>query len=140
MANPTAERVGLRAYMHRFRGGRAASLAAAMATLGLGCHDPPRASADDLADGGPDELSLPAPEIDGVTSLEKAISRRRSQREFAPGSLSPEQIGQLLWAAQGTTDESRALRTRSRWGVTSPAQLRGRVSRAYSAADPSPCC
>lgn len=35
--------------------------------------------------------------------LETAIVSRRSVRRFAPKSLSLEQIGQLLWAAQGIT-------------------------------------
>ncbi len=48
-------------------------------------------------------IRLPAPRTDGPTSLEATIARRRSVRRFAPDALSLEQIGQLLWAAQGIT-------------------------------------
>ncbi len=49
------------------------------------------------------EIILPQPITKGKVSLEEAISKRRSQREFQRKDLSLEQIGQLLWAAQGIT-------------------------------------
>lgn len=49
------------------------------------------------------EIILPQPIIKGKVSLEEAIFKRRSQREFQRKDLSLEQIGQLLWAAQGIT-------------------------------------
>ncbi len=49
------------------------------------------------------EITLPSPRLDGPMSLEAAITARRSVRAYAPDELSPEQIGQLLWAAQGIT-------------------------------------
>ncbi len=36
-------------------------------------------------------------------ALEQALSRRRSVREYGPGALTEEEIGQLLWSAQGVT-------------------------------------
>lgn len=48
-------------------------------------------------------ITLPAPRTEGPMSLEAAIAGRRSVRRFAPDALSLEQIGQLLWAAQGIT-------------------------------------
>lgn len=48
-------------------------------------------------------ITLPVPRTEGPVSLEAAIAGRRSVRRFAPDALSPEQIGQLLWAAQGIT-------------------------------------
>lgn len=39
-------------------------------------------------------------------SVEEALSRRRSVREYAPGPLRLPEVGQLLWAAQGITSES----------------------------------
>lgn len=48
-------------------------------------------------------IALPAPRTTGSVPLETTIARRRSVRHFRPESLSLEQIGQLLWAAQGVT-------------------------------------
>jgi SagB-type dehydrogenase family enzyme len=49
------------------------------------------------------EIPLPAPVTKGKISLEEAILKRRSQRNFAPKDLSQQVISQLLWAAQGIT-------------------------------------
>lgn len=49
------------------------------------------------------EIILPQPITKGKVSLEEAISKRHSQREFQRKDLSLEHIGQLLWAAQGIT-------------------------------------
>ncbi len=50
------------------------------------------------------EIMLPAPQTKGGMSLNEALSRRRSIREFDAKPLSQHQIGQLLWATQGITD------------------------------------
>lgn len=47
---------------------------------------------------------LPEPVLKGTMSLEEAISRRRSRREFEDSPLSAREISQILWAAQGITD------------------------------------
>jgi SagB-type dehydrogenase family enzyme len=49
-------------------------------------------------------MKLPEPKQDGAFSLEKAISLRRSTRDFSADALRLEDISQLLWAAQGATD------------------------------------
>jgi SagB-type dehydrogenase family enzyme len=47
-------------------------------------------------------VKLPPPKKKGTYSLEETLERRRSKRAYLPrGGLSPEQISQLLWAAQG---------------------------------------
>lgn len=51
------------------------------------------------------EIDLPQASNKGNISLEEAISKRRSQRSFMQKDLSLEQISQLLWAAQGVTQE-----------------------------------
>jgi len=50
-----------------------------------------------------DEIQLPRPVKEGKMSLEEAISKRRSKRSFIQKDLNWEEIGQLLWAAQGIT-------------------------------------
>lgn len=50
--------------------------------------------------------SLPEPSTDGSISLEAAIQARRSIREFRPDAVDRHALSQLLWAAQGITDET----------------------------------
>jgi SagB-type dehydrogenase family enzyme len=49
------------------------------------------------------EVTLPPPRTDGPVSLEACLTRRRSVRDYTDRDLTWEQIGQLLWAAQGLT-------------------------------------
>jgi SagB-type dehydrogenase family enzyme len=61
------------------------------------------------APGGDDSLSLPAASLAGPMPpmpLEQALQRRRSQRGFRAEPLSLVEVAQLLWAAQGRTDDS----------------------------------
>ena len=46
---------------------------------------------------------LPPPRTAGPVSLEEALCRRRSRREFSGESLASAELGQLLWAAHGVT-------------------------------------
>jgi SagB-type dehydrogenase family enzyme len=46
-------------------------------------------------------------------SIEEAISRRRSVREFSNREVSLEKLSQILWAAQGTTGEEWGFKLRS---------------------------
>jgi SagB-type dehydrogenase family enzyme len=49
-------------------------------------------------------IPLPAPRHTSETSVEQALTERRSVREFADASVSLEEVAQLLWAAQGVTE------------------------------------
>ena len=71
--------------------------------------------------GGPGE-PLPPPRLDGLLSLEEALAARRSVRSFTPEPLTLEEIGQLLWAAQGITDPS-GLRTAPSAGARYPLHV-----------------
>jgi SagB-type dehydrogenase family enzyme len=48
-------------------------------------------------------IELPKPVHTGKMSLEETILRRASVRDFTSKPLTPPEISQLLWAAQGTT-------------------------------------
>lgn len=66
-------------------------------------------------------VSLPAPPTAGAISLEEALARRRSVREFIPGALTLAEISRLLWAAQGVTEPGR--RTAPSAGATYPLEI-----------------
>jgi SagB-type dehydrogenase family enzyme len=80
---------------------------------------------EDLAMAKIREIQLPQPRLKGKVSLEEAIAKRRSQRSFAKNSLSLEEIGQLLWAAQGITATGRGFgfRTAPSAGALYPLEV-----------------
>jgi SagB-type dehydrogenase family enzyme len=65
---------------------------------------------------------LPPPREDGKTSVERALRQRRSMREFSEAPLSIQEVSQLLWAAQGVTDEQ-GLRTAPSAGALYPLEV-----------------
>ena len=65
---------------------------------------------------------LPPPRPAGPVSLEEALLRRRSRRDFSGAPLSPGDLGQLLWAAHGVTGPE-GRRTAPTAGNTSPHEL-----------------
>ncbi len=67
-------------------------------------------------------ITLPKPDFDGPISLEKAITARRSWRDFRSQPLTLEQIGQLAWSAQGQDTKSK-YRTAPSAGATYPLEL-----------------
>jgi SagB-type dehydrogenase family enzyme len=69
-----------------------------------------------------DVVKLPAPQTSGSASLNGALATRRSVREFRSAALTWEQIGQLLWAAQGVTHDGDK-RTAPSAGATYPLEL-----------------
>ena len=71
--------------------------------VGVGCSQPPAPVAQ--------EIQLPQPKLTGSMSVEGALAKRRSVRQFADRDLTLEQFGQLAWAAQGITEPKRGLRT-----------------------------
>jgi SagB-type dehydrogenase family enzyme len=68
-------------------------------------------------------IKLPTPRLTSDISVEEAISKRRSVREYKDSSLSLAELSQLLWAAQGVTDTSRGLRTAPSAGALYPLEV-----------------
>lgn len=67
-------------------------------------------------------IKLPEPRHDSDTSVEQAMLKRRSVREYTDEPLALEELSQLLWAAQGITD-SMGLRTASSAGALYPLEI-----------------
>ena len=72
---------------------------------------------------GGKEVYLPYPRLKGKVSLEEAIARRRSIREYLNKPITIEQLAQILWAAQGITDIKRSFRVAPSAGATYPLIL-----------------
>jgi SagB-type dehydrogenase family enzyme len=68
------------------------------------------------------EIPLPEPHLESETSVESALAARRSVREFESAELTPQEAGQLLWAAQGITNDERD-RTAPSAGALQPVEL-----------------
>ncbi len=73
-------------------------------------------------DGVGDTLRLPPARREGPVPLERALALRRSVRAFGEGDLPAEQLGQLLWAAQGV-NRSGGYRTAPSAGALYPLEL-----------------
>lgn len=67
-------------------------------------------------------MKLPKPELPGAVSVEEALLRRRSVRDYADDPLTLQEVSQLLWAAQGETDP-RGFRTAPSAGALYPLEL-----------------
>lgn len=48
-------------------------------------------------------MKLPEPETTGIVSVEEALNKRRSTREYAEAGLTLSEAAQLLWSAYGIT-------------------------------------
>jgi len=66
---------------------------------------------------------LPAPVSTGGMSLSETLQSRRSVREYSPAAIAEPDLGQLLWAAQGTTQEGGRGRTAPSAGGTYPLEI-----------------
>lgn len=70
-----------------------------------------------------ERIHLPAPRLKGKMSLEEAILARRSKRSYSSKELSLEQLGQLVWSAQGITDKFRGFRAAPSAGALYPLEI-----------------
>lgn len=74
-------------------------------------------------EGDGSEVALHGPAESGSLSVEEAIANRRSIRELGGGEIELPDVAQLLWAAQGVTDESRGRRAAPSAGAKYPIEL-----------------
>ena len=68
-------------------------------------------------------IALPKPSLDGKVSVEKAISQRRTIRDFQERILSLDHLSQLLWSAQGITDSTKGRRAAASGGALYPLDV-----------------
>jgi SagB-type dehydrogenase family enzyme len=67
-------------------------------------------------------IKLPEPRYDSEVSLEQSLLKRRSIRDYTNDPLTLSEVSQLLWAAQGITDD-KGHRTAPSSGTLYPIQL-----------------
>lgn len=67
-------------------------------------------------------IKLPEPRFDSDVSLEQSLLGRRSTRNYTEEPLTLQDVSQLLWAAQGTTD-NRGFRTAPSAGGLYPLEV-----------------
>lgn len=68
-------------------------------------------------------IKLPEPKYQSKISVEEALSKRRSARSYRDEPLTLKELSQLLWAAQGITDERRGYRTAPSAGALYPLEI-----------------
>jgi SagB-type dehydrogenase family enzyme len=89
-----------------------------VASMTAFCETPRR-----LRPGEQKIIQLPEPNLSSSVSLEKAISARRSEKQFANTPLDYAQIGQLAWAGQGITNKQLGLRAAPSAGALYPIEV-----------------
>ncbi len=68
-------------------------------------------------------MKLPPARHKGTVSVEQAIERRRTIRSYTDKPLSPEQLSQMLWAAQGITEKGGFKRSAPSAGALYPMDV-----------------
>lgn len=68
-------------------------------------------------------IELPEPKFSSKTSIEEVLHKRRSIRDYLDDPLSISDISQILWAAQGITEETYGLRTAPSAGALYPLEI-----------------
>jgi SagB-type dehydrogenase family enzyme len=103
-------------------------LLAAMLVTEAPAKEPVRTEAEpaeeaDIRAAGLGEISLPEPETSGPLSVEEAIARRRSVREYGERQVLLSEVSQLLWAAQGITGDGGLKRAAPSAGAKYPIEI-----------------
>jgi SagB-type dehydrogenase family enzyme len=68
-------------------------------------------------------IALPSITTKSDVSIEESLRLRRSVREYADRPLTLDEVGQILWAAQGITEPGPGLRTAPSAGATYPLEV-----------------
>ena len=68
-------------------------------------------------------IELPVTAKEGKVSVEEAMSRRRSIRHYSPKPLPLGSLSQILWAAQGITEQDGGFRTAPSAGALYPLEV-----------------
>jgi SagB-type dehydrogenase family enzyme len=79
-------------------------------------------AADNTTLQTPEVIKLPEPKYDSNTSIEMALHKRRSVRDYTNQTLTLAEVSQLLWAAQGIID-MRGFRTAPSAGALYPLEV-----------------
>lgn len=101
--------------------GRAVRMACLLVTLAVATT----ARAGDWGTALPDEgklVTLPDPDTSGGDTLREVMASRRSVRQFTEEAVTLQDLSQLLWAAQGVTND-RGWRTAPSAGARFPIEL-----------------
>jgi len=72
---------------------------------------------------GEKTMNLMPPILDGKMSLEKAIKQRRTVRSFKDEPITRQQFSQILWSAQGITEDGGFKRAAPSGGALYPADI-----------------
>ena len=94
---------------------------AVVAAVGYSWIAPKEASYQTIITG--QSIALPKSKTSSFMSLEEAIAKRRSIRDYTPEPLSLEEVSQLLWAAQGITEAASGKRAAPSAGMTYPLEV-----------------
>jgi len=88
-----------------------------------GVHPLPGGNSTPASAGTPEgAVGLPEPSFNGNVSVEEALRERRSVRVYAEVPLTLSDLGQVLWAAQGVTND-RGYRTAPSAGALYPLEV-----------------
>lgn len=71
----------------------------------------------------PQKIGMPEAQQTGTMSVEEAIGRRRSVRDYEQRGISLQNLSQLLWAAQGITEPVNGLRAAPSAGGIYPLEI-----------------
>jgi len=80
-------------------------------------------SEEDIRASNPPVVPLPVPGRSGPLSVEEAVERRRSVREFSESPVLLAELAQLMWVAQGITDEETSRRAAPSAGAKYPLEI-----------------
>lgn len=68
-------------------------------------------------------MKLPQVKTEGTVAVEQAINQRRTVRSYKPTMLSLDQLAQLLWSAQGITENKGSKRAAPSAGALYPMDI-----------------